>query len=229
MLFRSMVDNRVAMLRTVRTPSRNDVDALSRALLGEIRRTMAAAQNQLTGHRVERIVLCGAGPVAETFKKSVEAKLSCDVELFDPFSGLQVAGELVENKPAYSGRFAPLLGMLADEAASAAHGIDFLHPREKPTPPSPWRKNGVYAALGVSVCVAIGLVLLFNRMSMDTRIADLNQESRGMQETVENVAFEATVRQQWPDTGFKELQLLCCRFVGRQGGWHKNEADGQAG
>jgi Tfp pilus assembly PilM family ATPase/Tfp pilus assembly protein PilN len=180
-----MVDNRVAMLRTVRTPSRNDVDALSRALLGEIRRTMAAAQNQLTGHRVERIVLCGAGPVAETFKKSVEAKLSCDVELFDPFSGLQVAGELVENKPAYSGRFAPLLGMLADEAASAAHGIDFLHPREKPTPPSPWRKNGVYAALGVSVCVAIGLVLLFNRMSMDTRIADLNQESRGMQETVE--------------------------------------------
>jgi len=179
-----MVDNRVAMLRTVRTSSSNDSEAQARALLGEIRRTIAAAQNQLTGHRVERIVLCGEGSRVVSFKSLVEEKLTCDVQLFDPFGDLQIEGELAQNKPEHPGRFAPLLGMLADEAAGATHGIDFLHPRERPAPPNLWRKYGVYAGLGLSVCAAIAMLLLFSRMNLDATIADLNARSRGMEKTV---------------------------------------------
>ena len=179
-----MVDNQVAMMRTVRMSTGNGAEAQSRALLGEIRRTIAAAQNQLSGHRVERIVFCGDGSDQTTLKTLVEDKLACTVEMFDPFSELQVENELAQSKPEHLGRFAPLLGMLADEAAGAAHGIDFLHPREKAKPPSLWRKNGVYIGIGVAACAAIALFLLISRMDMDAQIADLQSESRSLEKTV---------------------------------------------
>ncbi|HJN11440.1 MAG TPA: hypothetical protein QF564_22350 [Pirellulaceae bacterium] len=180
-----MVDNQVAMMRTVRSSIGNGAEAQSRALLGEIRRTIAAAQNQLSGHRVERIVICGDGSDQSTLKALVEDKLTCKVELFSPFSDVQVEGELAESKPEHPGRFAPLLGMLADEAAGAAHGIDFLHPRERPTPPSPWRNRGLYIGLGVAVCAVVAMVLVVSGMNMDAEIADLQEESQALEKTVD--------------------------------------------
>ncbi len=180
-----MVDGQVAMMRTVRLSSGQNAEAQSRALLGEIRRTIAAAQNQLSGHRVKRIVMCGDGGEQATLKKLVEDQLSYQVELFDPFGQLQLEGDLAQSKPAYPGRFAPLLGILADEAAGSGHAIDFLHPRKKPAPPNPWRSNGLYIGLGAAVCATLVLLMLMNRANLDSRIAELEIESRGLDKTVE--------------------------------------------
>ncbi len=110
------------------------------ALLGELRRTVAAAQNQLGGRRVEVIVLCGAGDKHAALARSVEDRLSLPTELFDPFDGLNLARRLRNRLPENPGRFASLLGMLLCELENRPHAIDFLHPRRRPKPPSrPYR------------------------------------------------------------------------------------------
>jgi hypothetical protein len=53
------------------------------------------------------------------------------VELFDPFDELTLGPQLKSRRPEHVGRFAPLLGLLVDEAGGASHAIDFLHPRKK--------------------------------------------------------------------------------------------------
>jgi len=67
-----------------------------------------------------------------------------------------------------------------------------------------------------------------NAATQDT-LAGVNLEFALHLACVATVAFVATVRQQRPDTGFKEFQLLRRRFVTHQGDRHKDEADGQAG
>ena len=49
----------VELIRTVRMPSSGDADELARFMTGEIRRTIAAASNQLAGRKVERVIICG--------------------------------------------------------------------------------------------------------------------------------------------------------------------------
>ena len=140
-----LVDEYVVMVRTVRLASAEDTAALSRALLGEIRRTIASAQNQLKGRRVEKVILCGDGRDQTLLKETIEGELSLAVELFDPFSMVELDAALQTARPLHAGRFTPLLGMLADEAQGAAHPIDFLPPRKRPEPPS---KNRRYALIG---------------------------------------------------------------------------------
>ena len=58
-----MVDRKIVFLRHARLRGNPLVaPAASETLLSEVRRTMAAAQNQLGGRRAESIVLCGAEP-----------------------------------------------------------------------------------------------------------------------------------------------------------------------
>ena len=54
-----MLKNQVAFMRTIRLPSEADATVQSRAIMGELRRTIAAAQNQTQGTSIEQIVLCG--------------------------------------------------------------------------------------------------------------------------------------------------------------------------
>ncbi|MCX7669264.1 MAG: hypothetical protein N2439_04250, partial [Anaerolineae bacterium] len=132
-----MIDRKVIFLRTARLPGEPLSDAESgQALLGEIRRTMAAVHNQLGGRRVESIALCGRGPEHAALSERLADRLGAPVELFDPFAGLALEGELARSLPEHPARFAPLLGMLVDELQNAPHAVDFLHPRRKPEPVS---------------------------------------------------------------------------------------------
>ncbi len=165
-----MIDRKVIFLRTARLPC----DPLSEAdgvqvLLSEIRRTMAAVQNQLGGRRVETVVLCGSGDQHAALAATMEERLGTPAELFDPFGGLDLQGDLKRELPAHPGRFAPLLGMLLDELHHTAHAVDFLHPRRRPAPPSR-RRTYALGALAVLVPV-VGLlaygVLEWNRLGAE--------------------------------------------------------------
>lgn len=126
-------------------------------LVGEMRRTMVAAQNQLGGRRVEAIALCGAGPRHVALAAALSEALSVPVETFDPFEGFELGPELRRGLPDNPGRFAPLVGMLASEAEGTGHAMDFLHPRRKPLPPS--RRNRIVAGAAAAVVVVLGVVL----------------------------------------------------------------------
>ncbi len=120
-----MSDGRVVFLRTTRLggdPPQPQV------LMGEVRRTMAAVQNQLGGRKVDSIVLCGRGAQQAELAQRIEKELAVPTELFDPFKGLNLGEELRFAPPEHPGRFAPLLGLLLAELEHTPHAVDFLHP-----------------------------------------------------------------------------------------------------
>ncbi len=138
-----VVGANAVFLRTTRLGS--DPPSLP-ALLAEIRLTMAAAQNQLAGNKVEGVLLSGRGATEAELAKSIEAELAMPAEPSDPFGGLELGPALRGAMPERPGRFAALLGMLLIEIRGAGHTIDFLHPRRRAEAPSRRRQWIMVAA-----------------------------------------------------------------------------------
>ena len=177
-----LINGRVSFTRTVRLPAHGDGSA---AMLSELRRTIAAAQNQLRGQRVEQVLLFGDGADHATLKSLIESQLSLKVLLADPFDDLSLSRELRDRRPQHPGRFAPLLGMLLDEASGQGQSIDFLHPRKRPVPPNTRRRKLLLGATAGVLLVAL-LVLFFGRIrSLDNEIATLQQTSKDLETAVE--------------------------------------------
>lgn len=184
-----LVNRDAIFLRTARLPAAALTDPEHcRPLVGEIRRTLAAAQNQLVGRKVEAIYVCGNQSEHAEMISRLEQELSLPTRLFDPLAGLQIDSSLQRNLPASIGRYAPLLGMLADEIEQVQHGMDFLHPRRKPEPPS---QRNRYTAYGLALCVTVLLAafMIWQRLSaLDAEIAQLNQDLKAYEPVVKSSA-----------------------------------------
>jgi Tfp pilus assembly PilM family ATPase len=188
------------------------------ALAGEIRRTTAAAQNQLGGERVEAVVLCGAGEKHAALARSLEERLGSPTTLFDPFEGLQLDPELRRNLPDHPGRFAPLLGILLAEAENRPHGIDFLHPRRRPKPPSRHRR---FVAPAVAVLLVVGWIIVRGWME-SAQLADeidyLKAESKQWDQATaqaEKLQGKVAEIERWASTDvvwLDELRMLSEKF-----------------
>jgi len=177
-----LVDGQVAFLRSVRLSAEH----LSTALVGEIRRTIAAAQNQLGEHRIEAVTLVGTQENDAELRTTLADQLGLDVQLLDPFAGTELGSSLQDALPRHSGRYAALLGMLHDEAEGRAHGIDFLNPRRKPDPPDPRRRYAIFgAAAAALVLLVIGAVWWY-LASHDKQIATLKATQKSLTPTVDS-------------------------------------------
>jgi Tfp pilus assembly PilM family ATPase len=181
-----LVDQRVLLMRTVRLPSAEETTGQTRALLGQMLRTIAAAQNQLRGRRVERIVICGDGSDQTALKELVEKQLNQEVQLFDPLGQLTLSQTLQQQRPEHAGRFAPLIGLLLDEASGAAHAIDFLHPRKRPEAPNQHRRNAFIGGAVAVAALAILLLIWMQLSTLDADIADLKVDSGTLAKKVES-------------------------------------------
>ena len=179
-----LVDNEVAFLRTVRLPSVTDGKALAQAVLGEIRRTIGAAQNQLRNQRVDAIVICGRAGDHDQVKQTLEASLQLPVTFFDPFEAVSLGRELKANLPEHSGRYAPLLGMLANEAEARRHDIDFLNPRRRPTAEGQGRRMWLIAGLAATLMLVLAGLVGMRLSTLDDEIAELETKSSGLDKTV---------------------------------------------
>ncbi len=164
-----LAGERLVFPRTVRLPSGANAETLARSLVAEVRRTVVAAQNQLGGRRVEQVIIFGDSAHHESLRALLQQELSLDggVELLDPFAEVEQSRELQARPPRNPGTFAPVLGMLLDEAAGAVPGIDFLHPRQRPVPQSHRR---FYIGLGATAAAI--LVLCAGYIVMDLRQRD---------------------------------------------------------
>jgi len=176
-----LIGEQVIFPRTVRLPATGEAEVLARALVGEGRRTIIAAQNQLGGRRVEEVVIFGDGLHHSAIKQLLEKELSLPVKLVDPFESIEWADGSRGRKPEFPGTFAPLLGMLLAEASGAGHSIDFLHPRKRPPAPN---QNRVLMIAGgaIAAVVLLGLGTIWWQLrSLDSRIGTL-QTQRNKQE-----------------------------------------------
>lgn len=179
-----LAGERLVFPRTVRLPSGAGPDVLARALVAEVRRTVVAAQNQLGGRRVEQVVIFGDSAHHESLRALLQQELSLDggVELLDPISEVEQSRELQARPPRNPGTFAPVLGMLLDEAAGAAPGIDFLHPRRRPAPQD---RRRFYIGLGAAAAAILLLCagyLVFDLRQLDARITTLQKEKTAILE-----------------------------------------------
>jgi len=163
------------------------------ALVSEVRRTLVAAQNQLHGQRVDSIWLCGATPEHVTLADSIRDQFPVSLELFDPFDGLDLEGDLRRGMPEHPDRFAPLLGMLVDELEGAGHALDLLHPRRPPQPPSHRDK---YALAGMAVAALVLLLLgltWFQSGQLNKEIARLKGELTRASALSKTLGYEGRV------------------------------------
>jgi Tfp pilus assembly protein PilN len=94
------------------------------------------------------------------------------VQLVDPFDSVEW-GDSRAAKPEYPGTFAPLLGVLIDEAAGAAPVIDFLHPRKKPAPPDQRRRYVAVAAAAAAVLLIGFGVIQWRLWGLDSELNQL--------------------------------------------------------
>jgi Tfp pilus assembly protein PilN len=206
-------------MRTARLPHEVmlSLDNL-KAPFPELRRTLAAAHNQLAGRKVQAIYLCGTEAEHGDLAARIEADLSLPVRVFDPLKGLELSPGLKASRPANSGRFAPLLGMLADEIGSVPHVIDFLHPHQKPEPPSK-RNTYVLAAAAVAALVLLGGLIIWQQLaSLDREIARLQAQSKSLEQVkkgAEEIEKSVNEIRKWTDgdiVWLEELRQLSERF-----------------
>lgn len=190
-----LLDRGVVLMRTVRLPaaSADSPAAHARALSGEIRRTIASAQNQLGGRRVEQIILCGDRDEHRELSKQLAERLKLPIEHFDPFDSLRLSAELQAKPPQKPERFAPLLGMVLDEGASRRHAIDFLHPRRQAAPPSKRRWYAIAGGLVAAALLALAAIGWMEIAALESRIAALEQTSQQLDDDVEQA--EAILQQ----------------------------------
>lgn len=179
-----LVGEDVVFLRTVRLPAHDKVEAQNTALVGELRRTMIAAQNQLGGRRVEYVIVCGNPHDHAGLVEKLGRELSLPIECFDPFAALPMSDDLRNRLPDRHGRFAPLLGMLLDEAASTPHAIDFLNPRKRPEPPDRKRQKILLATAAGVAALAIGGFVWMQYASIDSEIAATKAELRSIEKNI---------------------------------------------
>lgn len=176
-----LVEETIVLTRTVRL---SGGDEQPRALLAEVRRTIASAQNQLAGERVNQVVLCGEGDDQTQLGELIREKLSLSVAYFDPFAGLSRSSDLKASPPAAPERFAPLLGIVLDEAAGARHAIDFLHTRQKPKPPSHGRRFAIAGAAAAALVLVLALGMWLHVRSLNAQIVGLEEKSKELDELV---------------------------------------------
>jgi Tfp pilus assembly PilM family ATPase len=157
-------------------------------LLPEVRRTMAALQNQSGGRKVESIVLCGWGQAHAALARAIEDDLGTPTTLFDPFVGLTLGRDVQNAPPEHVGRFAPVLGMLLAELEHSGHAFDFLNPR-RPVPPPNQRKRLILA--GVAAAVLLVGWLLYARIQhyrLASQVAELERQSKALDDAAARAA-----------------------------------------
>jgi Tfp pilus assembly PilM family ATPase len=180
----ALVGRTVALVRATRMPGEPASADYARALSSELRRTTAAVQHQIGGRRIEEIQLCGT----ETELAAVVARLRTDVEtpvsVVDPWMLLPAGTAVDVAPPEPRGRFAPLLGALADEAEGAAPLLDFVNPRRRPAPEDPRRRYVKWGLAGAAALLAIWLGISRQLSRLDAEFKELADESKRLEPAV---------------------------------------------
>jgi hypothetical protein len=199
----------VVLVRTVRIPDAAQSEARDRALLGEIRRTIAAVRQQLTDRQVDNVVVC-AGRAAFD-EGPMRDELGIRVETLDPVAQAP-SGIASQGVPAESlGRFAAVLGMALSEADRRPPIVDFANVRRRVETGKIRRVHALAAAAGAVAILAMG-IYLWKQLSDPTReLAELEGrivETQSQADVYKNVTAQATAVKDWLATDVNWLDEL---------------------
>jgi hypothetical protein len=168
------------LLRTVRLPDPGQPEGRQRALLGEIRRTMAAVRQQSADQQVGNVIVCGVGQLA-TSAATLSSELDIPVTAFDPAehapAGLSAKGVAPESL----GRFSAVLGMALNDADRRPPIVDFANVRRKATARRFTRVHALAAAAGVVMLLWFGAYLWKQLSDPAQKVAKIQSDIRDIQ------------------------------------------------
>ncbi|MCC7475268.1 MAG: hypothetical protein IT425_07720 [Pirellulales bacterium] len=200
----------VVLLRTVRLPDPSQPEARMRALIGEIRRTMAAVRQQTIDRQVDQIVICGSQSLAEAVS-ALSTELEVPVRAYSVTEqgpqGLAAQGLTEESL----GRFAAVLGMALVEADRRAPLVDFANVRRK-VEPLKFGRVQVLAAAAAAMLLFWGGLYAWRQFAEPARqLADLQariKDVRAQAEMYKGVTTQAEAIGHWLDTDVNWLDEL---------------------
>jgi hypothetical protein len=206
----AQVGETVVLLRTVRLPDPSQPEARQRALLGEIRRTMAAVRQQTTDRQIDQVIICGTVSATDD-SGSLADELEVPVAMFDPVTqapaGITAKGVQRDSL----GRFAGVLGMALGEADRRPPIVDFANVRRRLESRRFGRVHALTAA--VAALVALWFVAhLWGQISEPKReLAELQTRTHDVQaqaDMYKSVTAQAAAVDRWLATDVVWLDEL---------------------
>lgn len=141
---------RMVFARTARLPTLSDDEKRDAWLESEIHRTLTVATTEAGETRiVEGVYVFGGHEEYAKLCDRVRQGLLLPAHTLNPLQNCELPADF---SPAHPGRFAALLGMLADEFENNPPAIDFLHPHRPARRTS--RVKVITAAIGAAVVAA---------------------------------------------------------------------------
>ena len=213
-----LVGDHLIFTRTARLPATEATDERVAVLVAEARRTMIAAQNQQPGGKAQAIYVCGATTEDVALAEALSARLRLPAHTVNPFDFVTLEGEARRHLPDRPGRFAPLIGLLLDEAAELRPDIDFLQPRRMEKQRAASRPLMLAGALAGCVVLAVASWLWFGLASLDDEIEEMKRKlSQLDKQTKTSAAIQKEVGQidEWAAADvmwLAELDYLSQRF-----------------
>jgi hypothetical protein len=200
----------VVLMRTVRLPDPAQAESRQRALMGEIRRTMAAVRQQLADRKVEQVIVCG-DPSSFDPKGLLSGELDVPVTNFDP-TAQAPSGLASHGVPADSlSRFAAVLGMALGEADRRPPIVDFANVRRKAERRQFGRVHALAAAAAVIAVLAFA-TQSWRKLAEPARdLADIEAQIATLQTQVdkyEKITEQAASIERWLDTDVNWLDEL---------------------
>ncbi|HZZ27390.1 MAG TPA: hypothetical protein VFE46_05220 [Pirellulales bacterium] len=181
-----LVGDSVIFMRTARLPVEAFQADPLRALLPEIRRTIAAVHARFHGQHIEEVFLCGESSTQGVLAREIGRELELPTEVFNPLTCCTLDGDLRRTMPEHPSRFAPLVGMLLDEDQPGIDTIDFLNPRRRPEEPSRRREWTIAGAAAAAVVLLGGLWIWLKLSGMDSDIEQLTDQANKMKTDVKH-------------------------------------------
>jgi Tfp pilus assembly PilM family ATPase len=196
-----LVGDQAVLVRTVRLPDPTEVAPRARALAGEIRRTIAAARQQLGEQQVSRVILCGIAAESGS-AATLAGDLGLTVDVFDVADNAPAGLTKTGLAPESLARFAAVMGMALGEADRRAPVLDFLNVRRRAAERKFTRQHGLAIAAAALALLFFSLVLWKRSHDLSAEIARLNAETAAQQsefktEQLDKSLADAASIQRW--------------------------------
>lgn len=168
-------DQQVILMRTVRLPDAAQGEARQRALVGEIRRTVAAARQQLVDRQIDQVVLCCSSSAAAE-AQALGRELELPVRILDPREAAPAGFESQLISTESQTRFAAVLGLALGEADRRPPIIDFANVRRRSEARRFNRTHALAAAAAAIAVFGFGGNLWLNSWRSARELANLRSE-----------------------------------------------------
>jgi Tfp pilus assembly PilM family ATPase len=203
-------DDKVILLRTVRLPDPSQTEGRQRALIGEIRRTIAAVRQQLTDRQVDKVIICG-NEASIGRSSSLAEDLKVAVALIDPVAQTPAGLSSKSVPPESLGRFAAVLGMAVSEVERRPPIVDFANVRQR-VEVRRFSRIHILAAGVAAAAVLWFAAHLWQQISTPTReLAALQNRIRDIElqaETYKDITAQAAIVERWSATDVNWLDEL---------------------